>query len=258
MPLPNDVKQLRSLLGGLSYYRKFIKDLAVRVKPLTDLLRMDAKVCDTPAMADTVKELLAKLSEPPVLAFPYGDAVADGSRPLRLCCVDGFGAALEQEQVDGSVRPILFVSRATLESERNWIVLDLEAGGIVWAIKHLRGCFWSTHFLIYLDHKALDSIVKVGEHNARLQRWLDFLPSFNYTLAYRKGAANANADFFPGCPCRQPKRIDTVIPVSQSMTSRAFISFVRADGVITLVRHRTSAWVGLTLTIHERRWHTRL
>ncbi|CAB1116433.1 unnamed protein product [Ectocarpus sp. CCAP 1310/34] len=144
MPLPNNVKQLRSLLGGLSYYRKFIKGLAVRVKPLADFLREDAKFCYTPAMVDAVKVLLAKLSEPPVLAFPDWDAVADGSRPLRLCCdacVDGFGAAFEQEQADGSVRPILFVSRATLESERNWTVLYLEAGSIVWAIKRLRGYF---------------------------------------------------------------------------------------------------------------------
>ncbi|CAB1103025.1 unnamed protein product [Ectocarpus sp. CCAP 1310/34] len=203
MLLPNNVKQLRSLLGGLSYYRKSIKGLAVRVKPLTDLLRKDAKFCFTPAMADTVKGLLAKLTEPPVLAFPDWDAVADGSRPLRLCCdacVDGFGEALEQEQADGFVRPILFVSRATLESERNWTVLDLEAGRIVWAIKRLRGYFWSTHFLIYSDRKALESIVKVGEHNARVQRWLEFLSSFNYTLVYRKGTANANADFVSWLP----------------------------------------------------------
>ncbi|CAB1110642.1 unnamed protein product [Ectocarpus sp. CCAP 1310/34] len=73
---------------------------------------------------------------------------------------------------DGSVRPILFVSRATLESERNWTVLDLEAGSIVWAIKRLHDYFWSTHFLIYSDHKILESIVMVGEHNARVQRWL--------------------------------------------------------------------------------------
>ncbi|CAB1097130.1 unnamed protein product [Ectocarpus sp. CCAP 1310/34] len=203
MPLPNNVKQLRFLLAGLSYYRKFIKGLAVRVKPLTDLLRKDAKFCYTPAMADTVEELLAKLSEPPVLAFPDWDAVADGSRSLWLCCdacVDGFGAALEQAQADGSVRPILFVSRATLESERNWTVLDLEAGSIVWAIKRLRGYFWPTHFLIYSDHKALESIVKVGEHNARVQRWLEFLFSSNYTLVYRNGTANANADFLSRLP----------------------------------------------------------
>ena len=35
MPAPKDVGQLRSLLGGLSYYRKFLPNLAKRVHPLT-------------------------------------------------------------------------------------------------------------------------------------------------------------------------------------------------------------------------------
>ena len=46
----------------------------------------------------------------------------------------------------------------------------------------------------------MESIVKVGEHNARVQRWLEFLSSFNYTLVYRKGTANANADFLSRLP----------------------------------------------------------
>ena len=68
------------------------------------------------------------------------------------------------------MRLIVYISRATLPAERNWTVLDLEAGGIVWAIKRLRGYLWSTKFVIYSDHKALESIGKVGEHNATMAR----------------------------------------------------------------------------------------
>ena len=39
MPMPRDIKQLRSLLGGLSYYRKFLPDMAKRVRPITALLK---------------------------------------------------------------------------------------------------------------------------------------------------------------------------------------------------------------------------
>ena len=66
--------------------------------------------------------------------------MADGSRPFHVYCdafIDGFGAALEQEQPDGSVRPIAYISRATLGSGRHWTPLDLEAGSIVWSIKRL-------------------------------------------------------------------------------------------------------------------------
>ncbi|CAB1108007.1 unnamed protein product [Ectocarpus sp. CCAP 1310/34] len=174
MPSPTNVRQLRSRLGGLSYYRKFLKNLATKVRPLNSLLKQGVP-----------------------------STIEDNSRPLRLCsdaCIDGFGASLEQEQLDGSVRPIVYISRTTLPAERNWTVLDLEAGGIVWAIKRLRGYLWSTKFIIYSDHKALESIGKVGEHNARVQRWLEFLSNFTYTLKYRKGSANGNADFLSRLP----------------------------------------------------------
>ena len=67
-------------------------------------------------------------------------------------------------------------------------------------IKRLRGYLWGTKFRIFSDHKALESIEKVGDHNARVQRWLEFLTAFDYTLEYRKGSANGNADFLSRLP----------------------------------------------------------
>ena len=59
--------------------------------------------------------------------------------------------------------------------------LELEAGNIVWTITRLRGHLWFTEFRISSNHKALENIVKVGEHNARVQRWVDFLAAYSYT-----------------------------------------------------------------------------
>lgn len=50
---------------------------------------------------------------------------------------DGSGAELEQEQRDGSVRSIAYISRATLVSARHWAALGLEARRVVWIIKRL-------------------------------------------------------------------------------------------------------------------------
>ena len=83
-------------------------------------------------------EILADLANPPILAFPDWDAAADGSRTshvYRDACIDGFGAALEQEQPDGSVRPFTHISRAALDSERQWTPLDVEAGSELWVLR---------------------------------------------------------------------------------------------------------------------------
>ena len=53
---------------------------------------------------------------------------------------------------------------------------------------------------MFSDHKALESFAKVAEHNPRVQRWLKFLTAYRYTLEYRKGSANGNADFLSQLP----------------------------------------------------------
>ena len=141
-----------------------------RIRPITALLKKGVKGLFTPSMEAIVRDMLAELAAPPVLVFPVWDAVEDGSRPFRVYCdatIDGFGATLEQEQPGGSVRPIAYVSRATLDSERHWTPLDSKAGSIVWAIKRLRrGYLWRTKFRFFLDHKALKNIRKVGPQRA--------------------------------------------------------------------------------------------
>ena len=84
MPAPKDVGQLRSLLGGLSYYRTFLPDLAKRVHPLTSLLKKGAAFDFTPDMVNIVRGLLKEFSNPTVLAFPDWDAAEDQSRPFLL------------------------------------------------------------------------------------------------------------------------------------------------------------------------------
>ena len=109
MPMPSDTKQLRSLLVGLSYYRKFLPDMARRIRPITTLLKKGATFEFTSTMEDTVRALLAELTTPPILVFPDWDAVTDKSRPFRFHCdasTAGFGATLEQEQRDGLICPI--------------------------------------------------------------------------------------------------------------------------------------------------------
>ena len=87
-------------------------------------------------MEAVVREILAELAVPTTLAFPDRDAEAHGSRPFYMycdSCIDGFDAALEQEQPDGSVRSMASFSRAALDSERRWTPPDSEAGTIVGA-----------------------------------------------------------------------------------------------------------------------------
>lgn len=168
--------------------RNFLAGMAKRIQPITPLLKQGVNIVFTPAMEiDHRAESDGKLPAPPVLVHPDWEAVADNSRPFLLYCdasIDDSGATLEQEQKDGSIRPIVFISRATLEPERHWTPLGLKADSIVWSIKRLlRGYLWGTKFTFFFsDHKALESFAKVAEPNPRHQRWLEFLAAYRCTL----------------------------------------------------------------------------
>ena len=173
MPMPTDVKQVRALMGGINYYRKCLPDLSKRLRPINSLLQKRVKFAFTPGMEKLVREILAELATPPILAFSNWDPVTDGSRPFHVycdACIDGFGTALEQEQADGSTKPNAYINRTTLDSESHWTPPDLEAGSIVWALQRLQGYLWETKLHIFSDHKVSERISRVGNHNTRVQR----------------------------------------------------------------------------------------
>ena len=68
---------------------------------------------------ERVKLLLARCTDPdkensnPDIHILLFQLVTDASK-------EGFGASLEQKQPDGKIRPLLYISRTTLPSEKNW------------------------------------------------------------------------------------------------------------------------------------------
>ncbi|CAM9791111.1 unnamed protein product [Sphacelaria rigidula] len=98
--MPTKFSQLRSLLGGLSCYRKFLPNLSKRIRPIPDLLIKGAAFASTKDMEAIVRDLLKTLTEIPHLS------VQDGSRLFQLhtdASTNGFGAVLNQPRLDGSV-----------------------------------------------------------------------------------------------------------------------------------------------------------
>ena len=70
MPLPRNLKEIRTFLGMVNYYRRFVNGLSESVEPLTRLLKKGASWKVTPEMRNSVATCKRALCSAPVLAYP--------------------------------------------------------------------------------------------------------------------------------------------------------------------------------------------
>nr|CAD1829976.1 unnamed protein product [Ananas comosus var. bracteatus] len=75
---PTTVSELRSFLGIVNYYRRFIVGYSARAAPLTDLLKKTQSWDWTPRCAEAFEDLKRAVTEDPVLRLP------DCSRPFEV------------------------------------------------------------------------------------------------------------------------------------------------------------------------------
>ena len=180
---PKNQQELRSFLGLVQYYRKFIPNLSTLVHPLNELLKAGKSWRWTPDCKSAFTAAKEKLSQAPILAH------FDPAVPLRLAgdaSAYGIGAVLSHLYHDGTERPIAYASRTLTSSERNYTQLEKEALSLVFGIKKFHPYIYGREFQLLTDHKPLTTILgpKAGIPSlaaARLQRWALLLSSYPST-----------------------------------------------------------------------------
>ena len=203
-PVPKNVSELRSFLGMINYYAKFVPDLATKLHPLYCLLRQStawkwSRDCDK-----AFRVAKREVASAHVLTH------FDPSLPLVLA-VDaspyGLGASLCHRMPDGSEKPIAFASRALSTSERNYAQVEKEGLAIIFGVKKFHMYLYGRKdkFLLVTDHQPLVRIFgsKTGISAmaaARMQRWALLLSGYSYTIEYRKGEDNPVADMLSRLP----------------------------------------------------------
>ena len=195
-PVPSSVPQLRSFLGMINYYSKFIPNLATLLNPLNELLRKDVQWKWTDQREQAFKQAKQCLTSPNVLVH------YDPTLPIKLAgdaSAYGIGAVISHTLPDGSERPIAFASRTLNASERNYAQLEKEALSLIFGVKKFHEYLYGHRFTLLTDHKPLTTILgpKTGVPPlaaARLQRWALLLSAYEYDLEFRPTAQHANAD----------------------------------------------------------------
>ena len=179
--VPQNVGELRSLLGFLGYFRCYVRDFAKKAKPLYNLLKGNAgdgestkkgrvaksgkrvgqkydsreRVEWSSECQDVVDQLIDHLQSSEVIAYP------DWDQPFFLNCDAsnlGLGAVLYQNQ-NGVDRVISYASRTLTEAEKNYNFHSgkLEFLALYWSVTerfpdYLR---YGPGFTVYTDNNPL-------------------------------------------------------------------------------------------------------
>ena len=200
-PRPSDQKDVKQFLGLASYYRRYIKEFAVVAGPLNQLLAKYIKFSWNDSAEESFFKLKRKLVSASVLNCP------DFKKKFTLCTDAsglGLGAVLEQDN-----HAVAYYSRSLRNSERNYSTIELECLAMVEALKRLRHYLLGRQFEILTDHKPLESLSE-QKSNGRLWRWAVIIQEYDFTIKYRKGHDNGNADALSRLNDRTQHEVDNI------------------------------------------------
>ena len=192
-PRPETKKQVRSFLGLVGYYRKFISDFSERAAVLTDLTKgkNPSKVKWQDQHETAFLDLKKALESPPILRPPHWDEEfilqVDASNR-------GLGAILSQRDQNGDEHPVAYASRKLQPREEKLSTTEKECLSIVWAVELFRYYLFGRTFRLQTDHNPLVWLNQVRDKNRKLLRWSITLQEYDMLIEHKPGKKNVNVD----------------------------------------------------------------
>jgi hypothetical protein len=170
-PTPRIVTSVRSLLGLIGYYRKYIRGYSRLVGPLFELTRKDVAFVWDVGCQHAFQALKVALVDAPVLTRP-------DFRRTFWQDVDwspkGVGAILSQKE-GRFEKVVVYASKSLTEAQRKFHPMEGECYALIWGVMHFRQYLHMNHFVLRIDHKPLEWLAMVSDAHGRRGRWVDML-----------------------------------------------------------------------------------
>jgi hypothetical protein len=190
---PTTKKEVRSFLGLIGYYRRFIPNFSMIASPITDLTKKGCpnKVIWSGELQKAFDKLKSLIIQEPILRMP------DFSKIFYVQTdASDVGAGGVLLQIFNEVKcPIAFFSKKFSPVQRNYSVTEKECLAIIWTIQKFEIFLYGREFILETDHQALTFIDQVKSTNSRIMRWALFLQNYRFQVLAIKGSDNVIADY---------------------------------------------------------------
>lgn len=202
--------EIRSFLGFVGSFRKYIKNFACIAKPLQELLKKNKKE-DIESQRSQKKKrinlsveqqksfetLRNSLITAPVLANFQQEAETIVETDSSY---QGLGACLVQIQ-NGERKVIEYASRCLKDAELRYHINELEVTAVHWAIVSKFRIYLLGHkFTLITDSYSTAYIIDRAKINRKFARYVVDLASFDFTPVHRPGKQNVIADHLSRYP----------------------------------------------------------
>ena len=181
---------LRSFLGIVSYYRRFVKNFASIASPLYQCLKKNAPWIWGEEQENAFQQMKSVLVSAPLLAHHE----ADGEMEMHTNASGyGLGAVLMQKVAD-EFHPIAYISRRLSPAESNYHSNELECLALVWALSKLRHYLNGRPFRVKTDSNVVRWLCQKKEIKGKFARWIIEMQEFDFSIEHLKGIDNRVAD----------------------------------------------------------------